>query len=58
MCRRVEQGPLQGMRAQRHTKEREMNRHITARYGVASIDEVDGACSALRGPALAIILGT
>ena len=35
-----------------------MNRPITARCGVASIDEPDGACSALRGPALATILGT
>ena len=58
MCRRAEQGPLQGMRPQRHMKEREMNRPITARCGVASIDEADGTCSALRDPALATILGT
>ena len=35
-----------------------MNRPITVRCGVASIDEADGTCSALCDPALATILGT
>jgi len=35
-----------------------LNRPITARCRVASIDEGDGTCSALRGPALATVLGT
>ena len=35
-----------------------MKRHITARCGVASINEADGTCSALPGPALATLLGT
>ena len=35
-----------------------MNQPITVRCVVASIDEADGTCSAVRGPALATILGT
>ena len=58
MCRRVEQGGPSGDATARHMKEREMNQHITARCGVASIDDADGTCSAHRVPALATILGT
>jgi hypothetical protein len=48
MCRSEEQGPMsRDATAEAHMSTR-IHRHIVARFGVASIGEVDGTCSALR----------
>ena len=57
MCRSVEQGPLWGCDRIGTYRAVSTGTFLIC-CGVASIDEADGTCFALRSPALATIPGT